>query len=232
MYNETMIEKYRIEDPYGIEERAVTQPTQQPTTEQLAEKVVTILDDEYFKGSGQFNRVAIIAKAIQTATEAKDREIERLHSELQRYQCAPEYDCGYANASESAKETITQLESKYALLVEKIDWMRPWVDNACDMIRRGEIVRKNEDGTIMPFKDEGWFFNPSKWISDALTNTTQQAQERDARLREAVIDEIATIPTQVAMGHYNTEDAWDRGYKSACDEISERVAQLKQKGGF
>lgn len=53
-----------------------------------------------------------IAALFQAATEAKDREIERLQSELQRYQSSPEYDCGYANASEAAKTKITQLESQ------------------------------------------------------------------------------------------------------------------------
>lgn len=214
---------------------------QQPTPEQLAEKLVMEVFMGYWKPDGTEAMKAIILesvrghiiKAIQTATEAKDREIERLNAREEgakiAYQNLIDEKSDLSNLLnqsaknlESAHDTcrnqylkIQELESQNALLVEALGFYAPedkyqYEQSAAPFEILPEIVYCEDCG---------------QKAREALSNTTQAAQERDARLREAVIEEAV-------KAIHETECKWEPEQRPCCallQAAADNVKKLKQK---
>lgn len=191
--------KKEIQEGEFYEERHFGQEDNQPTPEQLAEQIAQkaaketeqAVGDRKLGGNPTVWKIAIWAAriAITQATEAKDREIERLKEvengnllKSRTFEQAVKRAADSVRQEQTLQATITQLESKYALLVETIEEFLN-VNGAIKVLFGQHIAEHN------PYWADRLSEIQEKGYSVLHGKTLQQAQERDARLMEAVIDE-------------------------------------------
>lgn len=139
----------------------------------------------------------------------------------------------YQNAGEQLDQWVKnakQAEAKVAGLVEAIETVLPWAGNCADMVKNGEIVRQCSDGTVMRFKEHGWFEDPVATLEQALTDAQPLVIERDKRVIQMCIDAIAEARPTTSLKRIMTKgECTSYGFAKA--DVIEALEALKNKQG-
>lgn|GEM_PF-5103481 len=178
-------------------------------------------------------------RAMQSLAEAKDRDIEAAR---QNTDVAADLMNQATDRAIAAEAKIIQLESEKTMIVELILGNNPGEVTMQNLNDAGinpfgvqlvcESFVKHCTAKALKFKFNGVIFHFGVNFEEALTNLSQQAQERDAKLREAAIDEcLSEVQKRIdSLAAIPVLSDKAKGARRAWKVIHKAITQLKQGG--
>jgi len=204
MYNQTLIDRYSIPDPYFREESAMSQPSQ--LAEELAESLTREIWNSYNPDSAASRHIKSLAQqAIQTAQAADKARILELEQER--------HELGKKWGTVQLKR-ITNLESTVLALSEALEEVKIHHDPDCTSQYCIWLTPH-----IVEFINE--HNNQIDKALKAAQPTIQAARQR--AMDEAIEKLIANMPDEDYF--YSASGSWLR------QDLIDKLQALKTKGG-